>query len=58
MTAIKKFFWGLYCSAGVLLVLWAIVSWFDIIADNIAPNPQHWDFNLFLLLIRFFEMLK
>ena len=58
MANIKKFFWGLYCSSGVALVLWAVISWLDIIADNIAPNPVHWEYNLFLLLIKFFEMLK
>lgn len=41
--------------AGVLLALaaafwlWLFISWFDIIADNTSPEPEHWKYNAFVL---------
>lgn len=34
----------------VLVLIWVVVSWFDIVGDNNMPNPEHWEYNLFVLL--------
>lgn len=36
----------------VALLLWAIISWADIVADNCEPNPQHSEYNLFVLMTK------
>ena len=55
---IRKILWFLYCAAGVLFVAWVLFSWLDIIADNIAPNPVHWQYNFFVLFVDIMEALK
>lgn len=40
------------CTIGILFLLWFIASWVDIVADNTAPNPQHGDWNLFVILFQ------
>lgn len=32
-----------------MLILWGFLSWCDIVADNCSPNPQHSEYNLFVI---------
>lgn len=34
----------------VLFILWVGISWADIVADNCDPNPQHYDWNFFVVM--------
>ena len=49
-----KFFLNLikyvYITLSIAFILWGFVSWCDIIADNTEPNPQHYDWNLFVMM--------
>lgn len=46
-----------YISTSIVcaFLIWFTVSWVDIIADNTAPDPQHLDFNLFVLITNTWE---
>ena len=48
MKALKYIGCGL-CAA---FLLWAVLSWADIVADNCEPNPQHSEYNLFVLMTK------
>ena len=48
MKALKYIGCGL-CAA---LLLWAFISWCDIVADNCKPNPQHSEYNMFVLMTK------
>ena len=34
----------------LLFVVWAIISYIDIISDNYYPNPEHSKYNLFTII--------
>lgn len=34
----------------MVLGAWSIISYIDIVWDNLSANPQHFDWNLFVLL--------
>lgn len=38
-----------FCAA---VLLWAFISWVDIVADNCKPNPQHSEYNMFVLMTK------
>lgn len=40
-----------YCILSVLFGAWAISSYIDIVADNHSPNPQHSDYNMFVMFV-------
>ena len=41
---------GIIVYIGLLLLgAWGIVSYIDIVLDNLSANPQHFDWNLFVL---------
>lgn len=46
---IIKWIGGGICAA---LLLWAVLSWADIVADNCEPNPQHSEYNMFVLMTK------
>lgn len=41
-----------YIGGGLMAVLliWMLVSWADIVADNSYPNPQHYSWNSFVVM--------
>lgn len=43
--------------AGIMLafLLWIGVSWVDVIADNMEPEPRHSEFNFFVVLTTIWE---
>lgn len=43
---VLKYIGGGLCA---VLLLWMLVSWADIVADNSRPNPQHYDWNFFIV---------
>lgn len=40
------------CGLCAAFLLWAILSWADIVADNCEPNPQHSEYNMFVLITK------
>ncbi len=38
--------------AGIMtaFILWVSVSWVDVVADNLRPDPQHSDINFFVVV--------
>lgn len=47
---IKTFISNLITLFGVLFVLWAVISYIEIVIKNVAPNPEYFKTNLFILL--------
>ena len=41
--------------ASVLLMVWLVASWVDVVADNCQPNPVHSQYNAFVVLTEFAE---
>lgn len=39
----------------MLFFLWVFLSFCDIIADNITPNPTHSIYNFFVVITKFWE---
>lgn len=35
-----------------VVIIWFIASWVDIVADNSEPNPQHSEYNAFVLMTK------
>ena len=50
-----KWLGRLWCLLNVLFILWIVVSWVDIIADNAMPNPVHSKYNAFVMLVEHTE---
>lgn len=42
---------ALVCTVGILLAVWLVWSWADVIADNGQPNPIHSEYNLFVMMV-------
>lgn len=40
------------CGLCAAFLLWAVLSWADIVADNCESNPQHSEYNLFVLMTK------
>lgn len=36
-------------------LLWFVLSWFDVVADNLRENPQHSKYNAFVVLVDLME---
>lgn len=37
--------------AGMALLLWMFISWFDVILHNMKSNPQYLEWNFFKVLV-------
>lgn len=48
----KKVVKGIVYAVGVLFIAWFVLSWADIVADNTEPNPQHSEYNMFVIMTR------
>lgn len=46
---VLKYIGGGLCA---VLLLWILVSWADIVADNSRSNPQHSEYNMFVLMTK------
>lgn len=40
------------CGLCAAFLLWAVLSWADIVADNCEPNPRHSEYNMFVLMTK------
>lgn len=47
----KEMFWFMYYMIIIVFVAWLAVSYIDIVIDNTLPNPTHFDWNFFVLLL-------
>lgn len=36
----------------IVCVVWLLLSWIDIVADNSMPNPHHSKYNMFVLMTK------
>lgn len=55
MVNMMKWFGRIVVMLEVVFLLWLFVSWVDIIADNTQPNPQHSQYNAFVMMVENFE---
>lgn len=46
----KKVLSGVFNLAIIFMIVWAIVSFIDIVGQNSMPNPQYMQHNLFTLI--------
>ena len=37
--------------ASIAFLLWVTISWVDVVSDNLSPNPQHADWNIFSMMV-------
>lgn len=51
MTKLSYILAGICCA----LFLWVCISWVDVIADNLEPEPSHSDYNFFVVLTTLWE---
>ena len=38
------------CGLGVVIMVWGLTSWGDVIVDNSAPHPSHSEYNMFTVI--------
>lgn len=43
------------CTVSIAILFWVFASWVDIIADNTQPNPQHSEYNMFVMMVEYAE---
>lgn len=43
-----------YYAFNIILLAWILISYIDIIWDNAFPNPQHFSWNFFIVVINYF----
>jgi len=36
-------------------LLWLVLSWFDVITDNMSEHPQHSEYNAFVVMVDIME---
>lgn len=48
----KKMFKSIVYIVSILFIAWFFLSWLDIVADNTQPNPQHSEYNLFVVMTK------
>lgn len=42
---------NLFCFACFIFTAWVLLSWFNIICNNMSPNPVYWDWNFWTMMI-------
>ena len=45
-----------FCGVCALFLLWFAFSWFDVITDNMSENPQHSQYNAFVMFSELWEV--
>lgn len=48
---VKKFIINMLALLGAIVMIWAILSYIEIVIKNVGPNPDYLPFNLFTLLV-------
>ena len=43
---------GVWCIISGICLVWGIISWLNIIGNNLDPNPGYQGWNLFVILLR------
>lgn len=51
----KKTLFNIFVALSVAFSVWFVASWIDIVADNCKPNPQHGDWNMFVMMVDAFD---
>lgn len=44
---------NLFMILNVLFIAWFLISWIDIAVDNVSSNPEHYDWNLFIVMLKY-----
>mgnify|MGYP006978909893 FL=1 len=47
-----KVFKVIGCGLCIVFMVWLLLSWVDIVADNSTPNPHHSEYNAFVLMTK------
>lgn len=56
--AIKEFFVNLFFVAGLVMLAWFVISYFNVIANNLTTPEKIWDWNFFKVMIKVGEFLR
>ena len=48
---LSKMIKAVMCTVSIMLVMWLVWSWVDVVADNGHPNPIHSEYNLFVMMV-------
>lgn len=40
-------------SLGIVMILWFVLSFIEVISKNTTPDPQYWGGNVFVLIVNF-----
>lgn len=51
----KKILESVVLTMSMIFILWFLLSWGDVVADNTSENPQHSEYNMFVLMTNYLE---
>lgn len=54
----KEFFVNLFFVAGLVMLAWFVISYFNVIANNLTTPEKIWDWNFFKVMIKVGEFLR
>ena len=46
----KKFLLNLWCACGVVITIWGLISWVEIVCKNTSLNPTYSPINLITMI--------
>ena len=54
----KEFFVNMFFVAGLVMLAWFVISYFNVIANNLTTPEKIWDWNFFKVMIKVGEFLR
>lgn len=51
----KKIITNLFPCVAALFLVWLLLSWVDVVTDNLQENPEHSNLNAFAVLVEIAE---
>lgn len=51
----KKIITNFFPCVAALFLLWLLLSWVDVVTDNLQENPEHSKYNAFAVLVELGE---
>ena len=54
----KEFIVNLFFAAGIVMIAWFVISYFNVIANNLTTPEKSWDWNFFKVMVKVGEFLR
>ena len=54
----KEFIVNLFFAAGIVMIAWFVISYFNVIANNLTTPEKIWDWNFFKVMVKVGEFLR